>query len=73
MQFGREGDGYTRKSPFTNKEKFEGLPVLDAAKVHVNYDHLARASIAIKNLITVDPSVLSERLVIRTLSGNWNK
>jgi hypothetical protein len=33
LQFAVEGDGYQRKSPHTQKEKFEGLHILDAAKV----------------------------------------
>ena len=32
-QHGNEGDGYSQKSPHTSKEKFEGLNILDAAKV----------------------------------------
>ena len=32
-QYGSEGDGYSRKSPHTSREKFEGLNILDAAKV----------------------------------------
>ena len=32
-QHGIEGDGYNRKSPHTTREIFEGLNVLDAAKV----------------------------------------
>ena len=33
VQFGVEGDGYQQKSPHTANEKFEGLHILDAAKV----------------------------------------
>lgn len=33
--YGKEGDGYNRKSPHTQYEKFEGLHVLDAAKAAV--------------------------------------
>ena len=32
-QYGSEGDGYSQKSPHTKREKFEGLNILDAAKV----------------------------------------
>ena len=33
LQFGKEGDGYNQKSPHTPREKFEGLHILEAAKV----------------------------------------
>ena len=32
-QYGSEGDGYSQKSPHTTREKFEGLNILEAAKV----------------------------------------
>ena len=39
-QYGSEGDGYSQKSPHTNREKFEGLNILDAAKVPtLHYTH----------------------------------
>ncbi len=36
-QYGKEGDGYERKSPHTENEKFEGLHLLEAAKVRGHY------------------------------------
>ena len=41
-QFSTEGDGYHgRKSPHTTNEKFEGLHILDAAKVmHTVHVHI---------------------------------
>ena len=39
-QYGSEGDGYSQKSPHTTREKFEGLNILEAAKVlTLHYKH----------------------------------
>ena len=39
-QYGSEGDGYSQKSPHTTREKFEGLNILEAAKVPtLHYTH----------------------------------
>ena len=39
-QYGSEGDGYSQKSPHTTREKFEGLNILEAAKVPtLHYKH----------------------------------
>lgn len=35
VQVGKEGDGYAQKSPHTKHEKFEGLNIIDAAKVKI--------------------------------------
>lgn len=63
--FGREGDGYNRKSPHTTRETFEGLHILEAAKRAISGEIERNLSVLYVNSSSVSKDVVASQLLLK--------